>query len=113
MKFRHWARSTSGSSTQSRPWFHSGDLLCLEIIRLELVAGKRLCARWKSARNISPAPRPPRASWLVHASRRLEALAAEIVGTGSDARAVDCDVADEALVIAAYDAANARFGAPI
>jgi hypothetical protein len=33
---------------------------------------------------------------------------AEIVGTGGDARAVDCDVADEALVIAAYDT-----GAPI
>ncbi len=41
---------------------------------------------------------------------RLEALVAEIVGTGGDALAVDCDVTDEATIIAAYDAANVRFG---
>jgi NAD(P)-dependent dehydrogenase (short-subunit alcohol dehydrogenase family) len=41
---------------------------------------------------------------------RLEALVAEIVGTGGDAFAVDCDVTDEASIIAAFDAGNARFG---
>lgn len=41
---------------------------------------------------------------------RLEALAADIAGTGGDVLAVDCDVTDEASIIAAYDAADARFG---
>jgi NAD(P)-dependent dehydrogenase (short-subunit alcohol dehydrogenase family) len=41
---------------------------------------------------------------------RLDALVAEIVRTGGDALAVDCDVTDEASIIAAYDAANARIG---
>ncbi len=41
---------------------------------------------------------------------RLEALVAEIVGTGGDALAVDCDVTNEASITAAYDAATTRFG---
>ncbi|HWE99681.1 MAG TPA: SDR family NAD(P)-dependent oxidoreductase [Caulobacteraceae bacterium] len=41
---------------------------------------------------------------------RLEALAAEIAGTGGQASAVAMDVTDEASVIAAYDAAEDALG---
>lgn len=41
---------------------------------------------------------------------RLAALVAEIEKDGGHALAVDCDVEDEASIIAAFDAANARFG---
>ncbi|MCB2059409.1 MAG: SDR family oxidoreductase [Novosphingobium sp.] len=41
---------------------------------------------------------------------RLEALVAELTQSGAQALAVDMDVTDEASVIAAYDAAEARFG---
>jgi len=41
---------------------------------------------------------------------RLDALVAEIVSSGGEALAVDMDVTDEASTIAAYDAAEARFG---
>lgn len=41
---------------------------------------------------------------------RLAALVAEIEATGGEAMAVSMDVADEASVIAGYDAAEARFG---
>jgi NAD(P)-dependent dehydrogenase (short-subunit alcohol dehydrogenase family) len=41
---------------------------------------------------------------------RLAALADELVAAGTEALAVDMDVTDEASVIAAYDAAEARFG---
>jgi NAD(P)-dependent dehydrogenase (short-subunit alcohol dehydrogenase family) len=43
---------------------------------------------------------------------RTEALAAEITGDGGRALAVPLDVADEASVIAAFDAAEAAFRAP-
>jgi|SRR6185312_456416 len=41
---------------------------------------------------------------------RLAALVAEIEQSGGTALALDCDVEDEASIVAAYDAANARFG---
>ncbi|MET0587495.1 MAG: SDR family NAD(P)-dependent oxidoreductase [Novosphingobium sp.] len=41
---------------------------------------------------------------------RLTALAEELAARGTEALAVDMDVTDEASVIAAYDAAEARFG---
>lgn len=41
---------------------------------------------------------------------RLTALAEELIAFGTEALAVDMDVTDEASVIAAYDAAEARFG---
>lgn len=41
---------------------------------------------------------------------RLESLCAEIAGAGGEAFAVPLDVTDEASTIAAYDAAEARFG---
>jgi NAD(P)-dependent dehydrogenase (short-subunit alcohol dehydrogenase family) len=41
---------------------------------------------------------------------RLESLVAEIGGSGGQALAVACDVTDEASLIAAFDAAEARFG---
>jgi NAD(P)-dependent dehydrogenase (short-subunit alcohol dehydrogenase family) len=41
---------------------------------------------------------------------RVEALAAEIEASGAEAQAVAMDVTDEASVIAAYDAAEQRFG---
>lgn len=41
---------------------------------------------------------------------RLEALVNELERSGTEALAVDMDVTDEASVIAAYDAAQARFG---
>jgi NAD(P)-dependent dehydrogenase (short-subunit alcohol dehydrogenase family) len=41
---------------------------------------------------------------------RLTMLAEELVASGTEALAVDMDVTDEASVIAAYDAAEARFG---
>lgn len=41
---------------------------------------------------------------------RLQALAAEIAKAGGEALAVSLDVEDEASIIAAYDAAEARFG---
>ena len=41
---------------------------------------------------------------------RCEAIAGEIVDAGGEACAVSLDVTDEASVIAAYDAAEARFG---
>jgi NAD(P)-dependent dehydrogenase (short-subunit alcohol dehydrogenase family) len=40
----------------------------------------------------------------------LDALADEIAATGGDALAVTLDVTDEASIVAAYDAAAARFG---
>jgi NAD(P)-dependent dehydrogenase (short-subunit alcohol dehydrogenase family) len=43
---------------------------------------------------------------------RIEALAAEIEAAGGKALAVPLDVTDEASIIAAFDAAEARFGAP-
>lgn len=45
-------------------------------------------------------------------AERLDALAAEIASGGGEAAAVAMDVADEASIQAAYDAAEARFGAP-
>lgn len=42
---------------------------------------------------------------------RLAAMAEELAAKGAEALAVDMDVTDEASVIAAYDAAEARFGA--
>ena len=50
---------------------------------------------------------------VVLGARRLnhcEAIAGEIVDAGGEACAVSLDVTDEASVIAAYDAAEARFG---
>lgn len=41
---------------------------------------------------------------------QLEALVAEITAAGGEALAVTTDVADEASIVAAYDAAEARFG---
>jgi len=41
---------------------------------------------------------------------RLDALVAELDAQGVEALAVDMDVTDEASIIAAYDAAEARFG---
>ena len=41
---------------------------------------------------------------------RLDALVSELTGSGHEALAVEMDVTDEASVIAAYDAAEARFG---
>lgn len=41
---------------------------------------------------------------------RLDALVAELAGEGVEALAVDMDVTDEASVMAAYDAGEARFG---
>ena len=41
---------------------------------------------------------------------RTEAIAAEIIASGGQAMAVPLDVTDEQSVIAAYDAAEARFG---
>ena len=41
---------------------------------------------------------------------RLDTLVAEIEKAGGTAHAVGCDVEDEASIIKAYDAANARFG---
>ena len=41
---------------------------------------------------------------------RLEALRADIIAAGGEAVAVSLDVADEASVIAAYDAADSAFG---
>lgn len=43
---------------------------------------------------------------------RVERLAAEIEAGGGQALAVPLDVTDEASIIAAFDAAEARFGAP-
>jgi NADP-dependent 3-hydroxy acid dehydrogenase YdfG len=41
---------------------------------------------------------------------RCEAIVGEIVDAGGEACAVSLDVTDDASVIAAYDAAEARFG---
>lgn len=41
---------------------------------------------------------------------RLDALVAQIGKDGGEAFAIECDVQNEASIIAAYDAANARFG---
>jgi NAD(P)-dependent dehydrogenase (short-subunit alcohol dehydrogenase family) len=45
-------------------------------------------------------------------TERCEALATEITGAGGRALAVPLDVTDESSVIAAFDAAEATFGAP-